>query len=120
MIYLCIFFNMDTLVTTYRSYLEQTNNNFVRYLTPNINWNNRLFAVIGARGTGKTTMMLQYIKKNVDVSKAFYMSLDDLYFSTHRLVDVVRTAWQEGVTHFFIDEVHKYPYETWAQELKNV
>jgi predicted AAA+ superfamily ATPase len=100
--------------------LEQTSNDFVRYLMPDINWNNRLFAVVGARGTGKTTLLLQHIKQNADVSKAFYMSLDDLHFSTHRLVDVVRTFWQEGVTHFFIDEVHKYPYETWAQELKNI
>jgi hypothetical protein len=43
-----------------------------------------------------------------------------LFFTTNRLVNVVRKLWQEGVTHFFIDEVHKYPYETWAQELKNI
>jgi predicted AAA+ superfamily ATPase len=48
------------------------------------------------------------------------MSLDDLYFSTNRLVDIVQQLHQEGVTHFFVDEVHKYPYETWAQELKNI
>lgn len=111
---------METLVNTYRNRLEQTNTDFVRYLMPSINWSNRLFAVVGARGTGKTTLLLQYIKQNTDASKAFYMSLDDLYFSNHRLVDVVRMLWQEGVTQFFIDEVHKYPYETWAQELKNI
>ena len=111
---------METLVNTYHNRLKQTNNDFVRYLMPNINWNNRLFAIVGARGTGKTTLLLQYIKQNADISKAFYMSLDDLYFSTHRLVDVVRTLWQEGFTYFFVDEVHKYPYETWAQELKNI
>ena len=111
---------METLVNTYHNRLKQTNNDFVRYLMADINWNNRLFAIVGARGTGKTTLLLQYIKQNADISKAFYMSLDDLYFSTHRLVDVVRTLWQEGFTHFFVDEVHKYPYETWAQELKNI
>ena len=111
---------MEALVNTYRNHLEQTNNNFVRYLMPNINWDNRLFAIVGARGTGKTTLMLQHIKQNADISKVFYMSLDDLHFSTHRLVDVVRSLWQEGVTRFFIDEIHKYPYETWAQELKNI
>ena len=111
---------MDSLVNTYHNRLEQTNTDFVRYLTPNINWNNRLFAIVGARGTGKTTLLLQYMKQNASIAKAFYMSLDDLYFSTHRLVDVVKSLWQEGVTHFFIDEVHKYPYETWAQELKNI
>ena len=112
--------NLEPLIYTYHNRLEQTNPDFVRYLMPDINWNNRLFAIVGARGTGKTTLLLQHIKRNGAISKAFYMSLDDLYFSTHRLVDVVKTLWQEGVTHFFIDEVHKYPYETWAQELKNI
>ena len=111
---------METLIDTYRNRLEQTNTDFVRYLMPQINWNNRLYAVVGARGTGKTTLLLQYIKQNLNTSKAFYMSLDDLYFTTNRLVDVVRRLWQEGITHLFIDEVHKYPYETWAQELKNI
>ena len=111
---------METLMNTYRNRLEQTSNAFTRYLMPEINWNNRLFAIVGARGTGKTTLLLQYIKQNLDLSKAFYMSLDDLFFSTNRLVDVVQKLWQEGVTHFFIDEVHKYPYETWAQEIKNI
>jgi len=111
---------METLINTYNNRLEQTNNKFVRYLMPNINWSNRLFAIVGARGTGKTTLLLQYIKQNTDISKAFYMSLDDLYFSTNRLVDVVRKLYNEGFNCFFIDEVHKYPYETWAQELKNI
>ncbi|GHT68539.1 ATPase AAA [Bacteroidia bacterium] len=111
---------MEALIDTYRNRLEQTNNDFVRYLMPQINWNNRLFAVVGARGTGKTTLLLQYIKQNLDASKTFYMSLDNLYFATNRLADVVRKLWQEGVNHIFIDEVHKYPYDTWAQELKNI
>ena len=111
---------MEMLVKTYANRLEQTNNEFVRYLMPKINWSNRLFAIVGARGAGKTTLLLQYIKQNLDMSKAFYMSLDDLYFTTNRLVDVVHKLWQEGITHFFIDEIHKYPYGTWAQELKNI
>lgn len=111
---------MDVLMDTYRSRLAQTNNEFMRYSMRQINWDNRLFAVVGARGTGKTTLLLQYIRQNLDTSKAFYMSLDDLYFSTNRLVDVARRLRQEGVTYLFIDEIHKYPYKTWAQELKNI
>jgi predicted AAA+ superfamily ATPase len=111
---------MEILISTYRNRLAQINNDFVRYLMPEVNWENRLFALIGSRGTGKTTMLLQYIKQNLDPAKAFYMSLDDLFFSTNRLIDVVSKLWKEGVSHFFIDEVHKYPYDTWAQELKNI
>jgi len=111
---------METLLKTHYNRIKQTDNEFVRYLLSKINWNNRFFAVVGARGTGKTTMLLQYIKQNLNPDKTFYTSLDDLYFSTTRLLDVVLQLHQEGITHFFIDEVHKYPYETWAQELKNI
>ncbi|MDR3366354.1 MAG: AAA family ATPase [Prevotellaceae bacterium] len=85
-----------------------------------IQWEERLSGIIGARGTGKTTLMLQYIKQQLDPAKAFYVSLDSLYFANNRLVDLGYKLWQEGVTHLFIDEVHKYPYNTWAQELKNI
>jgi predicted AAA+ superfamily ATPase len=85
-----------------------------------VQWGERLSGIVGARGTGKTTLMLQYIKQNLDPAKAFYVSLDNLYFANNRLVDLAYRLWQEGVTHLFIDEVHKYPYNTWAQELKNI
>jgi len=111
---------MESLLVTYRNKLDRTDNNFVRYLMKKIYWTDRLFAIIGSRGTGKTTLMLQYIKQNLNPDKAFYMSLDDLYFSNNRLKDVVYKLRQEGITDFFIDEVHKYPYNTWAQELKNI
>ena len=111
---------MESLFVTYRNRLDSTDNNFVRYLMKKIYWTDRLFAIIGARGTGKTTLMLQYIKQNLNPDKAFYMSLDDLYFSNNRLVDVVYKLRQEGISDFFIDEIHKYPYNTWAQELKNI
>ncbi|MDR1681873.1 MAG: AAA family ATPase, partial [Candidatus Symbiothrix sp.] len=111
---------MEALIETYKNRLERTDNNFVRYLMPNVYWNDRLYAIVGARGTGKTTLMLQYIKQNLNPSQAFYMSLDDLYFSNNRLVEVARKLWQEGVSYLFIDEVHKYPYDSWAQELKNI
>jgi predicted AAA+ superfamily ATPase len=85
-----------------------------------VHWEDRLSSIIGARGTGKTTLMLQYIKQKLDPNKAFYVSLDDLYFANNRLVDLVYKLWQEGVTYLFIDEVHKYPYDSWAQEIKNI
>ncbi|MDR1416841.1 MAG: AAA family ATPase [Prevotellaceae bacterium] len=100
--------------------MGQTNDQFVRYLMPQIHWEERLSGIIGARGTGKTTLMLQYIRQNLDSTKAFYVTLDDLYFAKNRLVDLAYKLWQEGITHLFIDEVHKYPYNTWAQELKNI
>jgi len=50
-------YDMEILIDTYRNRLEQANDDFIRYLMPRINWDNRLFAIVGARGTGKTTML---------------------------------------------------------------
>ncbi|MDR0687859.1 MAG: AAA family ATPase [Prevotellaceae bacterium] len=111
---------MESLLATYRNRMEQVSNQLVRYLMPQVHWEDRLSGIIGARGTGKTTLMLQYIKQNLDTAKAFYVSLDNLYFANNRLVDLAYKLWQEGIVYLFIDEVHKYPYNTWAQELKNI
>jgi predicted AAA+ superfamily ATPase len=121
--YFCIFkytFDMETLMIAYKNRIDQTSTQHVRYLASQIHWEDRLSGIIGARGTGKTTLMLQYIKQNLNPAKAFYVSLDNLYFAQNRLVDLAYKLWQEGVTCLFIDEVHKYPYNTWAQELKNI
>jgi predicted AAA+ superfamily ATPase len=111
---------MEALLNTYKNRLDQTDNHHVRYLMTKVHWEDRLSGIIGARGTGKTTLMLQYIKQSIDPNKAFYFSLDDIYFANNRLADLVYKLWQEGITYLFIDEVHKYPYNSWAQELKNI
>ena len=71
---------METLVNTFRNRLEQVNLAFIRYLTPSINWNNRLFAIVGARGTGKTTLLLQYIKQNSDITVLSYSGSNQILF----------------------------------------
>lgn len=52
--------------------------------------------------------------------KALYVSLDDLWFTEHRLIDLAEYHYLHGGTHLFLDEVHRYPYSNWAQELKNI
>jgi predicted AAA+ superfamily ATPase len=92
---------------------------FERYLLKEINWKNRLICILGARGTGKTTTMLQRLKlMHAAVGEALYVSLDDIYFSTHSLVETAETFRQQGGKYLFIDEVHKYP--GWAREIKNI
>ncbi len=79
----------------------------------------RLAGLIGPRGAGKTTLMLQRIRDKEDPGKCMYASLDHLYFSSHRLLDFVRDMHQlEGRTVFFLDEAHKYP--GWNREIKNI
>ncbi|MBQ7442440.1 MAG: AAA family ATPase [Bacteroidaceae bacterium] len=94
---------------------------FKRYMYDLIDWDVRMLCIRGARGVGKTTMMLQYIKlNNLQVSRALYCSLDDLWFTDHHLMDLADYHFTHGGTHLFIDEVHRYPFRTWPQELKNI
>lgn len=93
----------------------------VRYLFTVIDWSSRMVCIKGARGVGKTTLMLQYIKSTFQSSeKAIYFSLDDLWFTENRLIDLAEYHYLHGGTHLFVDEVHRYPYDNWAQELKNI
>ena len=85
-----------------------------------MNWDNRLMAIKGARGVGKTTMLLQHIKEHfVDhPERALYVSLDNLWFATRSLTEVVEYHYTHGGTHLFIDEVHKY--NSWQTLMKNI
>jgi len=94
---------------------------FFRYMYTVIDWDARMLCIRGARGVGKTTMMLQYVKAHqLRPSQALYVTLDDLWFTEHRLIDLADYHFTHGGTHLFIDEVHRYPFRTWSQELKNI
>ena len=92
---------------------------FKRYLYDRIDWRDRLIVVKGARGTGKTTLMLQRMREAMpDPTRALYVSLDHLWFADHPLYDVAEFHALHGGTHLFIDEVHYQ--RNWQQLLKNV
>ena len=93
-----------------------------RYLYPHFNINSRLTGIIGPRGVGKTTLMLQYLKNHLYKDKnAFYFSADYIYFNTNSILSFVNQMFQEeGIEIFFIDEIHKYKFGDWSQELKNI
>ena len=92
---------------------------FKRYLFEEIKWKNRLIGIKGARGTGKTTLSLQWLKlQDLPVAKAAYFSLDDLYFTNHSLKETVAQFHKEGGKMLVLDEVHKY--KNWSTEIKNI
>lgn len=93
---------------------------FERELERKISWNARLISVRGSRGTGKTTLFLQHIKKTFsnNLNKVLYVNLDNIYFSNNTLVELAEKFASRGGTHLFIDEVHKY--ENWSKEIKNL
>lgn len=110
---------MDSLLNTYRKLISAEKSDFKRYLNSDIDWNERMTGITGARGTGKTTLILQHIRDNFpDRNKAVYVSLDNLWLSKNSLLDFAERFSVYGGTHLFIDEVHKYP--NWSLELKNV
>jgi len=111
---------MKQLFLAFYRKLEETDMCFERYLKSKIDWNNRLIAITGARGTGKTTMLLQHIKEHHDINpqEVLYISLDNIYFSTNNLYSLADDFYSLGGKELYIDEVHKYP--TWAQEIKNI
>ena len=90
-----------------------------RYLYHRINWNLKSIGILGQRGLGKTTMMLQYIKENFEESdEALYISLDNPYFQSISLLDFAKEFEQNGGKVLFIDEVHKY--NDWSTHIKNI
>ena len=109
---------MRTLYQKFETLLQNTTTNFKRYLYEKISWDSRMIGVIGARGVGKTTMILQYIKENLNSKKALYVSADDIYFSKNRLVDLADDFYKNAGEYLFIDEIHKYT--DWSHELKNI
>ena len=80
-------------------------------------WESHMVGLIGPRGIGKTTMLLQYIKEKND-KDALYVSADDIYFSRHRISDLVDEFYKNAGKRLFIDEIHKY--KDWSIELKNI
>ncbi len=96
--------------------LRATTSTFHRYMFTQISWESRMFGLVGPRGIGKSTMILQYIKEHKGERHILYVAADHLYFATHTLVDTINEFVKEGGEQIFIDEIHKY--ENWSRELK--
>ena len=107
---------MEELIIQYQRKLASTTLTIQRYLLNMVDWNNRLIAIKGARGTGKTTLLLQYAKKHLNPSTSLYVSLDNLYFAKNTLVFLAEEFEKLGGKHLLLDEVHKYP--SWSREIK--
>ena len=99
--------------------VQPISNDFVRkkimevLLSPN-----RLVGLIGQRGVGKTTLLLQYLKTNFQFSEFLYFSADDIYINDTTLYDIADEFVRFDGKVLVIDEIHKY--KNWAQELKNI
>jgi len=111
---------MEQLQAQHLRLLSHMDMQHQRSLMREINWNARLIGIRGARGVGKTTMMLQHIKDTygLNPTAALYASLDHLYFSRHSLLELAEEFYNQGGQCLYLDEVHKY--EGWSREIKNI
>ncbi len=107
---------MEKLQVTFDKLLRETTSTFHRYMYDRIEWKERIVGLLGPRGVGKTTMVLQYIKENLPRKETLYVIAEDLYFSSHTLIDLADAFAKVGGKYLFIDEIHKY--KGWSRELK--
>lgn len=111
---------IDRLHALFLRLLKSLPSGMERSLMQEINWDSRLIGIRGARGVGKTTLMLQYIRRELSgkLNKVLYVSLDSIWFSGNSLLELADTFHRQGGEYLFLDEVHKYP--EWSVELKNI
>lgn len=107
-----------------------------RLLMDEINWEDRLIAIKGGRGVGKTDFLLSRAKEieeewrnrpvpeekgkrkkeKKEIRPCLYVSLNDFYFTTHTLLDFIGVFVKHGGQYLFLDQLFKYP--NWSRELK--
>jgi predicted AAA+ superfamily ATPase len=109
---------MESLFATSQLLISRVDTTYVRDKHNEIDWNSRLVAILGARGTGKTTMILQHIRLHNATSQALYVMADDFYFTSHRLEELANKFMLLGGKYLYIDEIHKY--KGWSTEIKNI
>lgn len=107
---------MEQLQNTFSKLLKETSTSFHRYMYDRINWDARMIGLMGPRGIGKTTLVLQHIKEQLPRKESLYVQAEDFYFASHRLVELADTFAKIGGKYLIIDEIHKY--KDWSRELK--
>ena len=107
---------MDKLFEYSNKLVKEVDTRFFRYIYNEINWNNRMLGLIGPRGVGKTTLVLQYIRESLDPAETLYVTTEDFYFVDHRITQLADDFVKRGGKYLFIDEIHKY--KDWSKELK--
>ena len=111
--------DVQSIIKTYHNFLSTVNLDYQRPLIHSINWEDRLIEIKGAKGVGKTTLMLQHILQTFpNVDDTLYASLDNLWFQSYSLKDLADWFYTQGGRYLFLDEVHYYPH--WQTAIKNL
>jgi len=110
--------NMQSLYNTFRILLSLTPTNYIRTFHDSVDWDNRLICLMGQKGVGKSTMLLQHIIKYDNLDETLYVQADDPYFSGHTLFDLAYEFFSLGGKKLYIDEIHKCP--DWSRNVKKI
>ncbi|MBK8055131.1 MAG: ATP-binding protein [Saprospiraceae bacterium] len=109
----------EKLLSNQLEILNQVSDKLRRTVLDHIEWQDKLIILAGARGVGKTTIMLQRLNEIMDGGiKVLYISMDDITVSNLTLIEIAKYHLDNGGSHILIDEIHKY--NNWSQELKNI
>lgn len=109
---------METLIESFKVLLNLTPMDYVRSFHDKINWKNRLIGLLGQKGVGKSTLLLQHIKNYDLLEETLYVQADDMYFAGHGLFETAYDFFKKGGKRLYIDEIHKY--KGWSTEIKMI
>ena len=110
---------LEELFIKSRDFININTQEYKRYFIKTKKLEHRLSIIIGSRGIGKTTTVVQYIKENYDANKALYVNLDDIEnTSKYTMTQIAEEFVLNGGKLLCFDEIHKY--ENWSAELKNI
>jgi len=101
--------------------LKEVPSDYKRYLYHEIDFGSQMIGIVGARGVGKTTLLLQYIKalkEETDSYKSLYFSYDYPSNIEIKLIDLAEAFYKIGGEYLIIDEIHKY--KAFAIDLKAI
>jgi len=109
--------SLDILREYQENYIRLYLTTYKRYIHKEVDFSVKLIGIIGARGVGKTTFLLQYLQENpLPIEKKLYFSADDLDIDS--LFDIAYSFHKEGGELLIIDEIHKY--RGFEKELKKI
>ncbi|MBR3566018.1 MAG: ATP-binding protein [Paludibacteraceae bacterium] len=108
---------MEAFYRTHIALIDTVESPVRRTLMDEIDWKDRLIAIKGSRGVGKTTFLLQYAKEHYGHSrKCLYINFNNFYFTEHSLVEFAKQFVEQGGETLLIDQTFKY--ENWSAELR--
>ncbi len=110
---------MEQLILRHRRRVLELKTKFRNSLIDILPFEERMLGLMGARGVGKTTLLLQHISEKHGLNAdCLYISLDEIYLPFETLFQFAEEFYKRGGKYLFIDEIHKY--QNWSQELKNI